>query len=61
MTAGAGRLRTLSEVAVGEVRDALAAQGLWFDVGVATLRVRSDAAALAPQLRADYANFPFRP
>lgn len=61
MTAGAGRLRTLSEVAVGEVRDALAAQGLWFDVGVATLRVRSDAAALAPQLRAVYANFPFRP
>ncbi len=61
MTGSAGSLRTLSQVPEGEVRCALAAQGLWFDVGVATLRVRSDAAALAPQLRWVYANFPFRP
>ena len=60
MTDGTARLRALSEVPEGEVSAALATTGLWFDVGVATLRVRSDAPALAAQLRSVYANFPFR-
>lgn len=61
MTGSSGRFRTLSEVPESELRGALAVQGIWLDVGVATLRVRSDAPALAPQLRSVYANFPFRP
>jgi hypothetical protein len=60
VTDGTARLRALSEVPEGEVSAALATTGLWFDVGVATLRVRSDAPALAAQLRSVYANFPFR-
>lgn len=41
------------------IADALAGQGLWLDVGMAQLRVRSDVAALAGQLQATYRHFPF--
>lgn len=44
-----------------EVLRALKGNGLWLDVGAATLHVRSDSAALANQLRRAYAAFPFTP
>ena len=49
----------LQEIPARSVRTALAGRGLWFDYGAATLRVRSDSAALASQLRAVYHGFPF--
>jgi HprK-related kinase A len=41
------------------VRSALDGGGLWLDVGLALIRVRSDAPALAAQLQATYRHFPF--
>ena len=49
----------LASVDEGQIRAALAGAGLWFDVGVATLRVRSDVPILAWQLQAVYRHFPF--
>jgi hypothetical protein len=43
------------------IRDALDGHGLWLDYGAATVRVRSDCAALASQLHAVYADFGFVP
>ena len=42
-----------------EIRSALAGPGLWFDYGAAVLRVRSESATLAAQLKAVYHSFPF--
>ena len=53
------RPRTLAHAAVNDVEHALRGGGLMLDVGLATLRVRSDVAALAPQLQAVYRYFPF--
>lgn len=51
----------LSEVDSGLLRDALSAQGLWLDFGVAKLRVQTPSRTLADQLRLAYANFEFEP
>ena len=50
--------RTLAATAVNEIKHALRHGGLTLDVGLATLRVRSDVPALAPQLQAVYRHFP---
>ncbi|MGE5168824.1 MAG: HprK-related kinase A [Rudaea sp.] len=49
----------LQELPLDEIRSALAGKGLWFDYGAATLRVRSDSAALASQIQSVYHSFPF--
>ena len=49
---------TLAETPLPALRSALR-NGLSFDFGAARLRLRSDSAELAKQLRAVYANFPF--
>ena len=51
---------TLAATAVTEIEAALAGDGLWLDVGLATLHVRSDLPSLATQLRAVYRHFPLR-
>ena len=51
--------RSLAEIDIADVSRALAADGLWLDVGAATLHGRSDSRAFARQLRAVYGHFPF--
>jgi HprK-related kinase A len=60
VTAGVSPGRLLGQVPLRELAGAAAGVGLWLDVGLAMLRVRSDTPALPAQLRAVYANFPFR-
>lgn len=50
---------TLESTDTPAVAAALTGAGLWFDVGLATMRVRSDEPALAGQLRSVYRHFPF--
>lgn len=52
-------VRTLESSGPSAVAEALAGAGLWFDVGLASMRVRSDEPALAAQLCAVYRHFPF--
>lgn len=49
----------LAEVAASALADALARQGLWLDLGAVSLRVRSDSAVFARQLRQVYPLFDF--
>lgn len=49
---------TLRDTPLAELARALQAEGLWFDLGAATVRVRSDSAAFAAQLRTVYGAFP---
>jgi HprK-related kinase A len=51
--------QTLAEVDRAEVSRALAAAGLWLDVGGAVLRIQSNLASLPAQLQAAYKHFPF--
>lgn len=51
--------RVLADVGAPELADALTGEGLWLDLGLATMRVRSDVPVLAFQLRAAYRHFPF--
>ncbi len=51
----------LGDVSPGQVRQALRGAGLWLDVGLATMRVRSDSPFLPGQLQAVYRHFPWRP
>jgi len=51
--------RTLAQVEPSELQRALAGNGLWIDVGAATLRAQSDSALFAAQLQAAYGGFPF--
>ena len=44
---------------MAEVAAALGAQGLWLDLGAATVHVRSNSVAFAAQLHAVYANLPW--
>ena len=53
------RARTFLEVSTDAVRDALAGDGLWLELGAAVLRVRSDASTLAPPLQVAYRYHPF--
>ena len=55
----AGARRTLAEVEAAEVARALAGDGLWIDVGAATIRTRSDSRPFATQLRSVYGQFPY--
>ena len=59
MAAAAQAGRTLADVDPAELSQALSGAGLWFDVGAAVLRVRSDSAALPGQLQVAYGHFPF--
>ena len=59
MTPAEVRPRALAETTLHDVRHALRCGGLLLDVGLASLCVRSDVAALAPQLQAAYRHFPF--
>lgn len=49
---------TLRESGLDEVAGALAGDGLWIDLGAATLRVRSDLSIFASQLRTVYGHLP---
>jgi HprK-related kinase A len=51
--------RTLAEVQPSELSLALASNGVWLDVGAATVRLHSDCATFATQLRVVYGQFPF--
>jgi HprK-related kinase A len=51
--------RTLAEVHQPELERALAGQGLWIDLGAATVRVQSDSVDFAAQLQSVYDQFPF--
>lgn len=53
------RRRTLAEVDPAELVRALADNGLWIDVGAATIRTRSDSGPFALQLQAVYGQFPY--
>lgn len=57
MAAEAGAQR-LGDTALPALRSALQGDGLWLDVGLAVLRVRSDSPYLPPQLQAVYRHFP---
>jgi HprK-related kinase A len=50
---------TLADSALASIKAALAAQGLWLDLGASTLRLRGRAPALAAQLQAAYGRYPF--
>ena len=52
-------VRTLADLAPAQLSRALAGDGLWLDVGAATVRARSDSGLLAAQLQAAYGHFPF--
>jgi len=57
--AGSADLRqTLDTAGPKRLAAALGGDGLWLDVGLVTMRVRSDVPALAEQLHRVYANFP---
>ena len=49
----------LADVGVHDLHHALRHDGLWLDVGAATLQVRSDSRVLARQLQQTYPAFPF--
>jgi len=51
--------RTLAEVPLNEVAQALASAGMWLDVGAAVVRAQSDCEPFAAQLQSVYGNFPF--
>lgn len=51
----------LGQQDIAAVARALRGEGLWLDVGLATLRVRSDSPHLPAQLHAVYRHFPWRP
>lgn len=53
--------RTFAEVELTEVEQALAAGGVWLDVGAAVVRAQSDSEPFAAQLKTVYSNFPFFP
>lgn len=50
---------TLNQARLQDIRTALAGRGLWFDYGAAILRLRSDSAVLAAQVKAVYREFAF--
>jgi len=54
-------LRALGAVSESELSSALNGAGIVLDYGLASLRVRSDVALLATQLRAVYPHFAFQP
>lgn len=51
--------RTLADAGPAAIGNALGGAGLWLDVGLATLRLRSDCPHLASQLHAVYRHFPW--
>ena len=53
-------LPTLADTPTAQIAAALAGPGLWLDIGLVTLRVRSDAPALAAQLQSVYRHFPLQ-
>lgn len=58
MSADGSPCATLADTALAQIEAGLARDGLWFDVGLATLRVRSNLPSLAAQLQAVYRHFP---
>jgi HprK-related kinase A len=60
VTGGQARAqRTLADVQLTELKQALAGAGVWMDVGAAVVRAKSDSDAFARQLKTVYAHFPF--
>lgn len=57
----AGAVRRLADVPLPQVQHGLSDAGLWLDLGMLTLRVRSNSLDLCRQLRQCYARFPFEP
>ncbi|MCU0922291.1 MAG: HprK-related kinase A [Burkholderiaceae bacterium] len=55
----APQVPVLAAVPLPDLRQSLAGNGLWIDVGAAVIRVQSDSVALAAQLQAVYGSFPF--
>ncbi len=51
--------RTLADVLLPEIKQALAGAGVWVDLGAAVVRAHSDSAFFAEQLKIVYAHFPF--
>ena len=51
--------RIVADITRSEFAHAIKGSGIWFNVGVATLHLRSDSAILASQLQSTYCNFPF--
>ena len=52
-------VRRLGNTPETVIRQALAKNGLWIDVGLVTVRLRSDVSAMAAQLASVYRHFPF--
>jgi HprK-related kinase A len=52
--------RALQETPLSDVQSALAGNGLFLDVGLATMRVRSQVPSLAPALHSVYRHFEFQ-
>ena len=59
MTPAAPPSDSIETAGASRVAAALRGAGLWFDVGIVTVRVRSNADALASQLTSVYRHFPF--
>ena len=59
MTRAEAVTRSLAATAVNEIERSLRRGGLTLDVGLATVRVRSDVSMLARQLQTVYRHFPF--
>ena len=60
MTATNAPRRALQETPLSNVQSALAGNGLFLDVGLATMRVRSQVPSLAPALHSVYRHFEFQ-
>lgn len=60
MTATNAPRRALQETPLSDVQSALAGNGLFLDVGLATMRVRSQVPSLAPALHSVYRHFEFQ-
>ena len=61
MIASAGDAARLASVGLGTLVDALQRDGLWLDIGAATVRIQSDSHVLDAQMQRAYGEFPFCP
>lgn len=60
MTAIIAPVKALQDTPLSEVQSALAGEGLYLDVGLAMMRVRSQVPSLAPTLHSVYRHFDFQ-
>lgn len=52
-------MRVFADIEASEFARRLAGDGIWIDLGAATMRTQSDSSLFAAQLQITYANFPF--